>query len=133
MASLSDLELLEAVRRRMERSIALTRGEMKRGLGSLASIASTALFLGFFGTCIGIMFAFQGCSGEKWACLAATVKGISEGLAPTALGLMVAIPAWWGYRYLSNCVDAFEVEMENISGQLLDCLLPKRRLTARVE
>jgi biopolymer transport protein ExbB/biopolymer transport protein TolQ len=100
---------------------------MKKGLGSLASIASTALFLGFFGTCIGTVFAFKGCGGDKWTCLAATVEGISEGLVPTALGLIVAIPAWWGYRYLSNCVDAFEVEMENASAELLDRLLLKRR------
>jgi biopolymer transport protein ExbB/TolQ len=106
----------------MERSIALARRDMKRGLGSLASIACTALTLGFFGTCIGIASVFTGCAGEKWACLAATVEGTSEGLVPTALGLVVAVPAWVGYRYLSNCVAAFEVEMENASAELLDRL-----------
>jgi biopolymer transport protein ExbB/TolQ len=127
MASPSDPEVFEAVRRRMTRSIASARAEMKRGLGSLASIASTALALGFFGTSIGIASAFKGCGGEKWACLAATVEGISEGLVPTALGLAVAVPAWVGYRYLSNCVAAFEVEMESASAELLDRLLPGRR------
>jgi biopolymer transport protein TolQ len=126
MAS-SDSEVFEAVRRRMERSIAVTRREMKRGLAGLASIASTALFLGFFGTCIGMVLAFRGCGGEKWACLAATVEGISEALTPTALGLIVAVPACWGYRYLSNCMVAFEMEMENASAELLDRLFLARR------
>jgi biopolymer transport protein ExbB len=111
----------------MERSITSARAEIKRGLGSLASIASTALSLGFFGSCIGIVSAFKGCGGQKWACLAATVEGVSEGLVPTALGLVVAIPAWVGHRYLSNCVAAFEVEMETASAELLDRLLPARR------
>jgi biopolymer transport protein ExbB len=127
MASSANPEVFEAVRRRMARSIALTRGEMKKGLGSLASIASTALSLGFFGTCIGMVVAFKGGSGDKWTCLAATVEGISEALVPTALGLIVATPAWCGYRYLSNCVDTFEVEMENASAELVDRLLPERR------
>jgi biopolymer transport protein ExbB/TolQ len=127
MVSPSDTEVFESVRRRMERSITSARAEMKRGLGSLASIASTALSLGFFGSCIGIVSAFKGCGGEKWACLAATVEGVSEGLVPTALGLAVAIPAWVSYRYLSNCVAAFEVEMENASAELLDRMLPERR------
>lgn len=111
----------------MARSIASARAEMKRGLGSLASIASTALTVGFFATCIGIASVFRGCTGEKWACLAATVEGTAEGLMPTALGLVVAVPAWVGYQYLGNCVAAFEVEMEIASAELLDRLVAKRR------
>jgi len=98
----SDSAVFGVVKRCMTRSANRTRGQMKRGLNSLATIASTAPLVGFYGTCIGIVSAFKGCGGEKWACIAATVWGIAEGLVPAAIGVFAAIPAWWGYRYLPS-------------------------------
>jgi biopolymer transport protein ExbB/TolQ len=54
--------------------------------------------------------------------VAATIEGSAEALVPTALGLLVALPAWWGYRHSSNRAEAFDIEMENASVELLNCL-----------
>jgi biopolymer transport protein ExbB/TolQ len=114
--------MFEALERTLNHSVDRTYAEMKRGLSSLGSIASTAPFVGFFGTWIGIVSVFKGCGGDQWTCLAATFEGISEALMPAALGLAVAILTLWGYRYLSNRVDAFKVEMEGVSADLLNYL-----------
>jgi len=100
---------------------------MTRGLNSPATIATTAPLLGVLASCFGIASAFKGCGGEKWTCLAGTVEGLSEALIPTAFGLAVAIVASLGYRSLRACVDRFEVEMRNLSTQLLNCLILAHR------
>lgn len=83
----------------------VARTSLERGLGVIASITSTAPFVGLFGTVWGIMKAFHliGLKGE--ASLAVVAPGISEALVNTALGLFVAIPAVFFYNYLSRRVD----------------------------
>ena len=128
MAPLTNPEVIRAVERRLQYSTARVRDEMKQRVGSLASIGVTAPFVGFFGACVGIVAAFKGCDGEKWACLAATVEGIAEGIVPAALGLLVAIPTWWCYKYLTSRVEDFEFEMETASIELLNYLVLNRSL-----
>jgi len=112
--------VLELVQCGLQRSTTVTRGDMKRGLVSLATIASTAPFVGLFGTVIGIMNAFAGIRGAKMAGLTSVLAGISEALVTTALGLMVAIPAAWGYNYFSNRMESFSVEMESCSSEVFN-------------
>jgi biopolymer transport protein ExbB len=112
----------DAILRQMNRAIASSRAEIRRGLTSLAMIVSTAPLLGFLGGCIGIISAFKGCAGEKSWCLAMTAAGLSEAMIPVALGLFVSVPVWWLFRYLSACVDEFEVEMADAALGLLNCL-----------
>lgn len=95
---------------------------MKRGVSGLATIASTAPFFGLFGSVLGIVNSFVGCGGEKSACMAALTERLSQAVIPTALGLLVAIPALWSYRHLCAQIEAFDVEMDAISVEILNRL-----------
>ena len=123
-------EIIEASKRALERTEAIVHAELKRGLGGLATIGSTAPFVGLFGTVVGIINAFKGISSEKSTGLAAVAGGISEALITTAIGLLVAIPAVWMYNYFSNRVEAFDVEMSNSSSELVDYFLKRSQKTA---
>jgi len=104
---------------------AIVHAELKRGVSSLATIGSTAPFVGLFGTVVGIINAFRGISTEKSTGLGAVAGGISEALVTTAVGLFVAIPAVWMYNYFSNRIEAFDVEMGNSSSELIDYFLKR--------
>jgi len=118
-------EEIEASKRALERAEAIVHAELKRGVSTLATIASSSPFVGLLGTVVGIINAFQGISSEKSTGLAAVAGGISEALITTAIGLLVAIPAVWMYNYFSNRVEAFDVEMSNSSSELVDYFLKR--------
>jgi len=113
-------EQIEASKRALERAEAIVHAELKRGLGGLATIGSTAPFIGLFGTVVGILNAFSKIATEKSAGLGAVAGGISEALVTTAVGLFVAIPAVMMFNYFTNKVEAFDVEMDNSSSELVD-------------
>ncbi|MBZ5567775.1 MAG: MotA/TolQ/ExbB proton channel family protein [Acidobacteriia bacterium] len=123
-------EQIEASKRALERAEAIVHAELKRGLGGLATIGATSPFVGLFGTVVGIINAFKGIQSQKATGLGAVAGGISEALVTTAIGLFVAIPAVMMYNYLSGRVEAFDVEMDNSSSELVDYFL-KRRNAAR--
>jgi biopolymer transport protein ExbB/biopolymer transport protein TolQ len=116
-------EIVEATRRALQRAIAIKTAEFKRGLSQLATIGSTAPFVGLFGTVVGIVNAFQGLKQAETAGIAAVAGGISEALVNTAFGLFVAIPAVWMFNYFTNRMESFIVEMENSSSELVDVAL----------
>ncbi len=118
-------EAIEASKRSLERAGAIVHSELKRGISTLATIGSTAPFVGLFGTVVGIINAFKGISTEKSTGLGAVAGGISEALVTTAIGLFVAIPAVWMYNYFSGKVEAFDVEMDNSSSELVDYFLKR--------
>ncbi len=118
-------EEIEASRRALERAEAIVHAELKRGISSLATIGSTAPFVGLFGTVLGIINAFKGISTEKSTGLGAVAGGISEALVTTAVGLFVAIPAVMMFNYFTNRVEAFDVEMGNSSSELIDYFLKR--------
>jgi len=118
-------EEIEASRRALERSEAIVHAELKRGVSGLATIGSTAPFVGLFGTVVGIINAFKGISTEKSTGLGAVAGGISEALVTTAIGLFVAIPAVWMFNYFTNRIEAFDVEMGNSSSELVDYFLKR--------
>jgi biopolymer transport protein ExbB len=119
-------ETIEASKRALERTEAIVHAELKRGLGGLATIGSTAPFVGLFGTVMGILNAFKGISEQKATGLGAVAGGISEALVTTAFGLLVAIPAVMMFNYLTGRVEAFDVEMDNSSSELIDYFLKRR-------
>jgi biopolymer transport protein ExbB len=119
-------ETIEASKRALERTEAIVHAELKRGLGGLATIGSTAPFVGLFGTVMGILHAFTGIAASKATGLAAVAGGIAEALVTTAMGLVVAIPAVMMFNYLTGRVEAFDVEMDNSSSELIDYFLKKR-------
>jgi biopolymer transport protein ExbB len=123
-------EDIEASKRALERAEAIVHAELKRGVSSLATIGSTAPFVGLFGTVVGIMHAFQSISTSKSTGIGAVAGGISEALITTAVGLFVAIPAVWAFNYFTNRIEAFDVEMGNSSSELIDYFL--KRTQARV-
>ena len=55
------------------------------------------------------------------------MQGLSEALIPTALGLLVAVPAYWGYKHLSHEVEVFHVEMENTSLESMNYLSHRKQ------
>ena len=118
-------EDIEASRRALERAEAIVHAELKRGLGGLATIGSTAPFVGLFGTVVGILNAFRKISEQKATGLGAVAGGISEALVTTALGLFVAIPAVMMFNYFTGKVEAFDVEMDNSSSELIDYFLKR--------
>ncbi len=118
-------EYIEASKRALERAEAIVSAEMKRGLGGLATIGSTAPFVGLFGTVVGIINAFRGIASEKSAGLGAVSAGIAEALVTTAIGLFVAVPAVWMYNAFSTRCDAFNVEMGNSSSELIDYFIKR--------
>ena len=126
-----DQELVDAAKRGLERSVAIVHAEMKRGLSGLATIGSTAPFVGLFGTVAGIMNAFEGISKQKVTGLAAVAGGISEALITTAFGLFVAVPAVWAYNYFTNKVESFDVEMDNSSTELVNYFITRRGVTGK--
>ena len=125
-SQVSDMEVIDAAKRGLDRSVAIVHAEMKRGLSGLATIGSTAPFVGLFGTVVGIINAFKGIETTKATGLSAVAGGISEALVTTALGLLVAVPAVWAYNYFTNKVEAFDVEMDNSSMELVNYFITRR-------
>ena len=118
-------EEIEASKRALERAEAIVHAELKRGVPNLATIGSTAPFVGLFGTVVGIINAFRGISTEKSTGLGAVAGGISEALVTTAIGLFVAIPAFWMFNYFTTRIEGFDVEMSNSSSELVDYFLKR--------
>ena len=120
-------EQIEASQRALERAEAIVHAELKRGLGGLATIGSTAPFVGLFGTVVGILNAFKEISAQKATGLGAVAGGISEALVTTAFGLFVAIPAVMMFNYFTNSIEAFVVDMNDVSSELLSFVLREGR------
>ncbi|MBI1876576.1 MAG: MotA/TolQ/ExbB proton channel family protein [Acidobacteria bacterium] len=122
---LSREDLVDTVRRAIQRASALTAADLKKGVAALATIGSTAPFVGLLGTVVGIINAFTGIAATGSGGLGAVSAGIAEALVETALGLVVAIPAVWFYNYLTGRIEYFNVEMDNSSSELVDYFIKK--------
>ena len=118
-------DVVDSVRRAIQRAAALTAADLKKGMGALATIGSTAVFVGLLATTVGVINAFQGIATTGSGGLGAVSGGISEALVGTAMGLFVAIPAVWFYNYLTGKVEYFNVEMDNSSSELVDYFIKK--------
>jgi biopolymer transport protein ExbB/biopolymer transport protein TolQ len=118
-------DLLDTVRRAIQRATALTGNDLKKGVSSLATIGSTAPFVGLLGTVVGVISAFQGIAATGSGGIGSVSAGISEALVETALGLVVAIPAVWFYNYLTGRLEYFNVEMDNSSSEMVDYFVKK--------
>jgi biopolymer transport protein ExbB len=127
---LTEPEVVEAAGRAIERATLLTSAEFKRGIGSLATIATTAPFIGLFGTVVGIINAFRGMALTGSGGIGAVSAGIAEALVTTALGLFVAIPAAWMFNVFTSRLDRLNVEMANSTSELVDFFLKRHRKNA---
>ena len=98
-------------------SVAKNRGieKLEQGLSFLATVGSTAPFVGLFGTVWGIMNSFQSIAMTKNTSLAVVAPGIAEALFATAVGLFAAIPAVIFYNKFSNDLNRFALKLEDFS------------------
>ncbi|MEN9798560.1 MAG: hypothetical protein RL653_2256 [Pseudomonadota bacterium] len=116
-----DRELaVDSVARALERQGQRELQSMKRGLNLLATVGSTAPFVGLLGTVMGIVNSFQLMAASGSGGLGTVSAGIAEALVTTAFGLLVAIPAVMLYNYLQGWVDARAVDISESSNEFLD-------------
>jgi len=119
-------DAVESVRLAVERAAALTTAEMKKGLGFLATIGSTAPFVGLLATVVGIINAFTSMAATGSGGIGSVSAGIAEALIGTAVGLAVAIPAVWMFNYFQGQVEFFGIEMANSASELIDFFLKRQ-------
>jgi biopolymer transport protein TolQ len=95
---------------------------LERRMTWLATIASTTVYVGLFGTVVGIIDAFHGLGTAGAATLRAVAPGISEALITTAAGLFVAIPALIAYNQLTARIRVFATATDDFCRELLNSL-----------
>jgi len=111
---------VESVARGLERQAQREVQSFKRGLGVLATVGSTAPFVGLLGTVMGIVNSFKLMAASGSGGLGTVSAGIAEALVTTAFGLLVAIPAVMLYNFLQGWVDARAVDIAESSNEFLD-------------
>jgi len=107
-----DDRALDAAREAAAFAAEMSLAEMRRGLSVLATIGSTAPFVGLLGTTFGIIHAFAAIGITGSAAMGAISAGISEALVTTAFGLFVAIPAVWAYNGFLGRLEILRVELD---------------------
>jgi biopolymer transport protein ExbB/TolQ len=117
----------ESVARALERGSQRELQLMKRGQGVLATVSSTAPFVGLLGTVMGIVNSFQAMAATGSGGLGTVSAGIAEALVTTAFGLLVAIPAVMMFNYFQGWIDARAVDISESSNELLDLVATQLR------
>jgi len=108
----------EAFDRVTRRAVLAAGTSLRRGLPILATVGSTAPFVGLLGTVIGIVNAFQELAGSAQGGVGQVSSGVAEALVTTALGIAVAIPAVWLFNYLSQKITRLLTELECAAEEL---------------
>ena len=103
----------------LETGIEKQRSKITKGFTFLATVGSTAPFIGLFGTVWGIMNSFQSIAISRNTSLAIVAPGIAEALFATALGLLAAIPAVVAYNKFNNDSIKYSQKLENFSKRFL--------------
>ena len=129
-AGKSDYDVVDAAVRAMERTKDRELANLRRGLPVLATVSSSAPFVGLFGTVGGIITAFQKLSdpAKGGGGIGTVSAGIAEALVTTAVGLGVAIIAVWFYNYFTARVDDLIVDMDETASELVDGILKDARV-----
>ena len=122
-----DEEAIADVERMIARTAAANTRDMERSLTFLATTASTAPFVGLFGTVWGIMSSFQNIGMTGAASLETYAPGIAEALIATAAGLVAAVPAAVAYNYFLRQVRVLSIEMEEFQYDFTHLLEKRRR------
>ncbi len=111
------LSLPQRIDRVMSVTMEREMEQLQARMSFLASVGSTAPFIGLFGTVWGIMNAFHNIGMTKNTSLAVVAPGIAEALFATALGLVAAIPAVLAYNKLSGDIDRYSMRLEAFAGE----------------
>ena len=122
---------LELVTSALEDAKADTLMQMKRGLGFLATMGSTAPFIGLFGTVVGIINAFRGIAATGSGGMSVVSGGMAEALVATGLGILVAIPAVVSFNHFTGKLENIQVDMNRVSSQLVNRLFKMPEVTSR--
>jgi len=117
---LGDLEDLSTVQNSMERAVAEEEAFMRKWMTILATVSSTAPFVGLLGTVFGIINSFIGMAASGSGGIGAVAGGIAEALVMTGFGLIVAIPAVWFYNWANAQAEGLGSEMKNNASEMLD-------------
>jgi len=126
-----DAAAVEFVRRELSRKLDQLGADARKGMGFLATVGSTAPFVGLFGTVIGIIVAFVGIAESGGGGLDAVSAGIAEALIVTAVGLIVAIFSVWIFNYLNGRFEKLDMTLEHAAGELIDFMELARGSSAR--
>src|SRR3954463_10968985 len=129
----AEIELVvDGVSRSMERVKDRELANLRRGLPFLATVSSSAPFVGLFGTVFGIITAFTNMAdpNKGGGGLASVSAGIAEALLTTAVGLAVAIVSVWFYNFFTTSVDDMTVDADETAGEVLDSMAREGRAFA---
>lgn len=111
----------------MEREVTVETVQLERFTSIVGTIGSTAVYIGLFGTVLGIIRAFHDISKSGSGGISVVINGISEALICTAAGLCVAVPAVIAYNYFVKRVDGFITDMELCVSETMDLLKAKQK------
>lgn len=111
----------------MEREIMIETVKLEQHTSIIGTIGNIAVYIGLFGTVIGIIRSFHNISVLGSGGITVVIGGVAEALITTATGLCVAIPAVVGYNYFIRRVDSFVTDMEYCASQTLDLMTAKKR------
>lgn len=118
--------VMEGTERALRVELSRKEDEYEKNLAFLATIGSSSVYIGLFGTVWGIITAFRALGSVNQATLAMVAPGISEALIATALGLFTAIPASFAYNYFTNQAQELIRQYDNLAEEFAGALL--RRL-----
>ena len=111
----------------MERAIVIETNMLSRFTTIVGTIGSVAVYVGLFGTVLGIIRAFHDISKSGSGGISIVINGISEALICTAAGLCVAVPAVIAYNYFTRRIDNFVTDMELCASETLDLIAGKQK------
>lgn len=106
----------------MEREIAIETTKLERFTGIVGTIGNTAVYIGLFGTVLGIIRAFHDIAAAGAGGMSIVIGGVAEALVCTAMGLLVAIPAVIAFNYFTKRVEHFINDMELCASELIDLI-----------
>jgi biopolymer transport protein ExbB len=106
----------------MERQIAIEEGKLERLTSIVGTIGNIAVYIGLFGTVLGIIRAFRDISAAGTGGMDVVIAGVAEALITTATGLAVAVPSVVLYNYFSRRVERFVDDMELASSEASDLI-----------
>ncbi|MCA6073073.1 MAG: MotA/TolQ/ExbB proton channel family protein [Endomicrobium sp.] len=111
----------------MEREVMIQTVKLENFVTILGTLGSIAVYVGLFGTVLGIIGAFHDISAVGSGGITVVIGGVSEALIATAAGLSVAIPATVAYNFFSKSIDKFVVDMEYCASSVEEALKGTRK------
>ena len=106
----------------MERQITIETIKLERRIAIIGTIGSTAVYIGLFGTVLGIIRAFQDIAQQGAGGMAVVINGIAEALICTAVGLCVAVPAVIAFNYCQSRIERFVMDMDLVASETRDLI-----------